>query len=237
MDFNVNIGSSEVLTLERAILIYGSRSNQGSFATVHAVKSNDADAQPQLGPGQLLTVDFIRDLIKSLSEEQKIEVFPETLLCRTELVTAWWAPPRTRMMFFHKESTLAEISGQKCVQPGLVFRVIGGSLAVVALASDERPTAKTRLCNAPYWNVYADGRVCHGTMRVPKTTTLDAMNAWEKAFFGSNFTHGVHGVSCKHPGGIEGLWREIATTQPSTFPCQHLRPHGKTLEEFLNKCT
>jgi len=55
---------------------------------------------------------------------------------------------------------------------------------VRALAENCRPSANTRLYNAPYWNTDAHGRVCLGSMRVPDETGITSLSAWENRCIG-----------------------------------------------------
>jgi PRTRC genetic system protein B len=58
------------------------------------------------------------------------------------------------------------------------------------LEGDERPSADTRLKVAPYWNTNdGEGRVCVGTMRTPDSDGVGGIEAWERGFFQSEFTH------------------------------------------------
>ena len=82
------------------------------------------------------------------------------------------------------------------------------------------------------WNVYLDGKVCHGTMRVPQDFSLESLPGWEKAFFGSNFSHTIRDEVCLHPAGSTGLWKQLASAS-GTFPVGFLKPSGDTLEEFV----
>ena len=53
------------------------------------------------------------------------------------------------------------MNGKLYPHPPLLFKACGSHLWVRALAKDERPTAETKLCMAPYWNCYDNGRVLH----------------------------------------------------------------------------
>jgi PRTRC genetic system protein B len=75
-----------------------------------------------------------------------------------------------------------------------------------ALAENRRPGSKTALMFAPYWNCDGAGRVCQGSMRVPGSLCLEAMEARESAFFESEFTHAANGARLTtHPEGFLGL--------------------------------
>jgi PRTRC genetic system protein B len=102
---------------------------------------------------------------------------------------------------------------------------------VWALEENRRPELETRLFMAPYWNTYEDGRVCHGSMPVPTTVTIDNLPRWSHAFFASQFTGSNLGIQqCSHPEGFLGLWRSIVGKK--TFPVEYLLPR-RTLRETL----
>lgn len=232
MDFDASIGESHIFRLQKAVLLYGSTPAQCTFATVHDVRFKDGEVVPSLGEAQLLRVEFLRELVKSLTANSPIEVLPENVLVRNELTTVWWRPAQRKTMFFHLETPLGVVNAQKFPIPSLVFRVAAGSLAVRALVENVRPVADTGLFLAPFWNVFEDGRVCHGSMRAPDDPSMKALDLWEKAFFGSNFTHTIRDAICTHPGGATGLWTELAG-KAGTFPQHYLKAANQTLQEFI----
>jgi PRTRC genetic system protein B len=233
MQFNASIGESHIFRLQQAVLLYGPNIHQCDFATVHHVRYATEDATPTLGEARLLTQDFLRDLVKCLSRAKGVEIFPENLLCHTEVMTGWWTPEHDRPLFFHTDTELAHLTGKTFPVPALVWRVHNGRLSVRALAQDLRPNATTSLRLAPFWNVYLDGTVCHGSMRVPTEHSVTDLKLWEKAFFGSNFSHTIRDEMCAHPGGAAGLWASLVGSE-GPFPVQYLQPAKQTLEEFFS---
>jgi PRTRC genetic system protein B len=236
MDFDVSIGESHIFRLQKAVLLYGQNPHTCSFATVHDVRFQDNEETPSLGEAQLLRADFLRELVKGLSSNCPTEILPEHVLVRNELVTAWWRPAQQRTMFFHPDTPLAPVDGKKFPIPPLVFRVVSGCLAVRALVESARPQADTPLSIAPFWNVFEDGRVCHGSMRAPDDTSLNALDLWENAFFGSNFTHTIRDSICLHPGGSEALWKDLAGNS-GLFPVIDLKRANQTLQEFISRAS
>jgi hypothetical protein len=90
METNINIGSSQVFRLQRAVLIYGTAEHRSGFATVHEVQRPFAEANPRLGPATLVTTEFVRELVKGLGRNTILEFLPDNVLARNEFVTAWW---------------------------------------------------------------------------------------------------------------------------------------------------
>ena len=232
MQFNVGIGDSSTMRLQRAVLLYGDNPKRCSFAAVHDVVPRKDDI-PTLGQARLLTVEFVRELIKSLGRNHPFEILPENVLFRNDFVTVWWVPAGTRPLFFHEETAAAALSARKFPIPPLVFQAAGHALYVRALAENRRPEASTSLFVAPFWNVYANGSVCQGFMRSPKDNSLASLQAWERAFFGSNFTHTIRDKVCQHPGSAIGMWQELAE-KPGPFPVEYLVPLKQTLQDFIS---
>ncbi len=139
-----------------------------------------------------------------------VEFLPESVLARTERLIAWWTPPQKRAMFFGTtQGDMAGINGAIFPQPSLVWLAMDHSLSIRALKENRRPAADTKLCVAPYWNVYDTGSVCLGSMRAPDAFTVAAIPQWERSFYESEFTHGNVGTLTRHPGGFEGLWKDL----------------------------
>jgi PRTRC genetic system protein B len=108
------------------------------------------------------------------------------------------------------------------------------SLTVFALASGKRPTEKTKLYHAPFFNVYENGNVCMGTVdvRIKNSASLEELtSAWENYFFNSNFSHLMN----KHnpiKGSMANFWKEqVKTGKP--FPKKVLVMAAKTIKNLL----
>jgi PRTRC genetic system protein B len=164
------------------------------------------------------------------------EVLPEYVLARTPDLTAWWSRARPRLMFFGAGSKETRaLNGKMFPHSALVFMIQGRELFVRALAENRRPTANTRLCNAPYWNTDAHGRVCLGSMRVPDESGVASLAGWENAYFASEFTHPSGAVRLTtHRGGFLGLWSCLAGRKRA-FPVKFLAESKQTLQEFVER--
>lgn len=82
-------------------------------------------------------------------------------------------------------------SGKVQVPPMLWF-ADKENLFVFALATDRRPTEKTPLYYAPFFNVYEDGAVCMGTVSIDIKNSVSVeefIQVWEDYFFNSYFSH------------------------------------------------
>ena len=226
-----HFGSNRSYGLSKAILVYSD--GQEAFATVHEPRDSPDGGPPYLDAGEPLTMDFLRQLTKGLGQTVQREILPANVLARTPDLIVWWTKPRRRVMFYSDSSDGRTLNGQVFPQPPLVFRVCGSELAIRALAESKRPTSQTPLMFAPYWNCDGAGRVCQGSMRVPGTLCLEAMKAWERAFFESEFTHAAIGARLTtHPEGFLGLWRDL-TGRAEAFPAELLVKSGDTLASFV----
>lgn len=233
MDAHVRIGDNRVFGLKQAVLLYqeGSR----AFATLHEVKSR-SDEAPYLCAGQSVTTGFLQTLAKGLGASTAAEVLPEHVLARTPELIVWWSRAQRRLMFFGAGNAEAtKLNGKMYPHPALIFMIHGRELFVRALAEDCRPTADTRLKNAPYWNTDAHGRVCLGSMRVPEEVSVGSLSGWESAYFASEFTHPSGAVRLTtHPGGFLGLWSSLAGRKQN-FPVKFLADGKQTLQEFVER--
>jgi PRTRC genetic system protein B len=235
MEVDFQIGKSFHFKLHKALLIYtGNGEDRGNaFVTLHDVTG---ERPPVLGPAQTLTQDFLFDLASKMYKDVSVEILPENILARTSDVLMWWTPAKTRPMFFgtRDESVLASLSGKVFPHPALVFVASGRCLAVRALRTSERPTERTKLYVAPYWNVYPEGGVCLGSAPAPKVSNVAAIKQWERAFFTSNFTHpnGSQKLT-NHKGGFAGMWASLPGRK--SFPERQLVDSKETLGAFLKR--
>src|SRR5574338_1663748 len=98
MNAYVDIGGSEVLTLQGALLVY--RGGSRGFVTWHEVRRSGTDGAPFLGEAQELTTDFVHHLAQGLGTAVPTEILPENILARTAEIVAWWTPAKAQTMFF-----------------------------------------------------------------------------------------------------------------------------------------
>jgi PRTRC genetic system protein B len=230
----MQIGKSRDFHLKQAILIYEDQVSQlEKFATVHPVAKGQ-DQEASLGPGTLLTIDFLESLYRGLRRAPRAILLPENVLAYTSDMLAWWTPPRLHRMFFSDGAEdRGAINGAIFPHPALVWKVQRGSLFLRALDVSARPKPESMLMVAPYWNTAADnGHVCEGDMRRPKHTDIATMVEWEEGFFNSRFTHpsGI-GKLTSHAGGFIGLWAELMGE--GQFPAKYLMPCRQTLAQFI----
>lgn len=229
------------MQLSRAILLYEA---QGvAIATLHSILVNEG--VPTLLPGQCLTREHLMELMGRLSNAPVAkQLLSENVLCDTGCL-CWWKPAcRAPIFFSTKEKKFnQEVSGKEVLHPPLLFLAKPGRLQIFALKENERPTAETVLCRAPYYNLYDEGAMCRGNVRLPEVCQVRDIPIWEKAFFETNFTHSNIGGQklTTHPGGHDGLWREMAApvktwcSGKEVFPGEMLIPLKLTLQEAVNK--
>jgi len=164
------------------------------------------------------------------------EILPANVLVRTSELLVWWTPAQYRTLFFGEQSEAGkDLSGKRYPLPPLVFKVSGGTLWVRALEKNERPTSITTLKTAPFWNGNDAGQICIGTMRVPRSSGVEAMEGWERGFFQSEFTH-AYGAArlTSFPGGFLDLCRHLVGSR-KPFPVEYLTDARETLRQFVER--
>jgi PRTRC genetic system protein B len=227
----VGIGGNWEFKLSEAVLVYRAGGGE-AFASLHRVKQDDSGV-PYLAPGESLTTAFVRSLAQGLGAQVKPEIFPDYVLACTPDLLVWWSPSQLRVMFFGgTDQEARKINGLVFAHPALVFKVLDKNLFVRAVATSSRPRPETHLKTAPYWNTDSRGLVCAGSMRVPESSDIASIPAWQDAYFQSQFTHAAGAVRLtSHPGGFIGLWRNLAGRK--RFPLRYLTDAGETLQEFV----
>ena len=232
MEPQIRIGHTCRFKLKQALLIY--RDDSAAFATLHEVQGGK-DQAPYLGPGQALSLSFLRSLARGLGSRMAPEILPENIIARTPDQIVWWSKAVHRVMFFEGGTPEAEaLNGHLYPHPPLVFKVCRQELYARALKCDARPSANTPLQTAPYWNTEGSrGLVCAGTMRIPQEVTADNISEWESAYFSSSFTHPSGAVRLTtHPEGFSGLWSSLADSR-GPFPTEFLTDATQTLRQFV----
>jgi PRTRC genetic system protein B len=144
----------------------------------------------------------------------------------------WYTKSQKRPLYFIEG--LGIPSGKAFVPP-MVWQASKNSLRVFALLNDRRPTEKTPLYCAPFFNIYEDGRVCMGSVSIDIKNSVsleEFTRAWEDYFFNSYFSH-LMGDNSPVKGNCVSLWKDLVATG-RTFPKEVLKRSNKTLKNLLS---
>lgn len=146
-------------------------------------------------------------------------------------VVIWFTKAMKREMYFSEN--LGIPNGTAHVPP-LLWVANRNRLFIYALRTDRRPTEKTMLYHAPFFNVSSDGCVCMGSVdvRIKKTASLEEFTtAWEHYFFNSYFSHLMNGHN-PVKGNCVSIWKHVIGSDEA-FPKEVLEKSNKTLKTLL----
>lgn len=143
----------------------------------------------------------------------------------------WYTKAQKRQLYFVNG---LDIPNGMTYVPPMIWYANKNSLSVFALTSDRRPTEKTPLYLAPFFNIYEDGKVCMGTVNISiknSASVEEFTTAWEDYFFNSYFSH-LLGRNSPIKGNCVNLWKELIQTG-KPFPKEVLKKNNKTLKNLL----
>lgn len=143
----------------------------------------------------------------------------------------WHSKAQKRQLYFVEN---LDIPNGIAYVPPMIWYANKNSLAVYALVSDRRPTEKTPLYCAPFFNIYQDGKVCMGSVNIniKNSASIEEFTlAWEDYFFNSYFSH-LLGNNSPIQGNCVNLWKELIQTG-KPFPKELLKKNNKTLKNLL----
>jgi PRTRC genetic system protein B len=143
----------------------------------------------------------------------------------------WYTKAQRRQLYFVNNLDIP--SGMAYVPP-MVWYANKNSLWVFALATDRRPTEKTPLYFAPFFNIYEDGKVCMGSVSIDiknSASVEEFTSAWEDYFFYSYFSH-LLGQNSPIKGNCVNLWKDLIQTG-KPFPKEVLKKNNKTIKNLL----
>lgn len=189
-----------------------------------------------------LTVNEAKALAKSLIVDEEIEkaflkskgiLSPNVLHINPSEKGSvlWYTKAQERQMYFVRN---LEINNGKAKVPAMLWIADKENLSVFALSSDKRPTEKTPLHYAPFFNVYNDGDVCMGTVDIKiknSASVEEFIEQWENYFFNSYFSHLV-GNHNPVDGNLVNLWKKLLESNEE-FPVKMLKKNNKTLKNLL----
>lgn len=153
-------------------------------------------------------------------------------------VVVWYRPACERNLNFNK--SVIKVNNSMAKIPATLYVVLNENLYVFALMTDERPLMGTKLYNAPFFNIYADGKVCLGTAPVGKIkakTFEKEAERFERGFYMAEQNGGQSEKNCKTQ--LTKLWPSLIKRN-IIFPSkQELLQHKqyKTLGILLEKVT
>jgi PRTRC genetic system protein B len=210
--------------------------------TVTYVEHFDMDKNGNPINAHPLTVREANVLAKSLqTDDEKNQAFlkPKGILPTNVLhinpnsekgTVLWYSKAQQRQLYFVNG---LEIPNGKAQVPPMLWFADKNSLTVFALANNRRPTAKTLLYHAPFFNIYEKGNVCMGTVSIEiknSASVEEFIQAWEDYFFNSYFSHSLSANLTKK--NIVTLWKSLINTN-KPFPIEVLKTNNKTLKNLL----
>jgi PRTRC genetic system protein B len=227
--------------LLNAILVYGDHNGgepSPAYATTHPIQHEDG--RPVITAGKPLSVQGLR-AIQTILDPSTQEILPECVLFAAGGVLAWWIPARQRLAFYRSRDERIGNCNAIIPHPPLVMVAsANGHWAIAALRHNRRPAPSTPLYRPPYMNVWLHkdnpGRICTGNVTTPANTMTGKMEAWENAFFDSEFTHpNANGNDfVRFPGGLTGLTVKLVAGCYKRFPTTRLIELGQDLQQFIH---
>jgi PRTRC genetic system protein B len=244
--FTAGLASEPAISPRSALLFHDTEHFGGSYWSGRCVASlheftTDTDGAPVIGAGRLLSMRDIEALLRSALKHQggAISLLPANVLSISGAHLAWTVPARMRPMLFN----MAGCPLKTLVAPWprlLLVATANGRLAVAALKERARPTAKTRLYNAPLMNVGCDGVVCTGTATLPGGCGIEDRVGWEAVLFDTAFSHVNNRLTLfqENDEPVDDrthfrFWDALARKKVETFPVERLVPMGMTVAEFI----
>jgi PRTRC genetic system protein B len=229
------------LILTNAILLYGPEGQQGqvvnrdgapAFASIHDIEHGEGS--PTIAAGEPLSRGHLRHWTEALGKIAAPEILPENVLVSHPDLVAWWTPEQVRPSYFNLSrppAKLKRLTGKTRMSlpyPAHLFVATRSGLGVYALPESRRPVADTPVLCSPVLNVFANGQLCWGNVRRPKTLAAASIPEFERAVFDSWSTHPNPGqeLSVTGKGGLVRLWDDLAASGVQRFPVARLRAFG-----------
>ncbi|HJU45774.1 MAG TPA: hypothetical protein VJ647_03275 [Chitinophagaceae bacterium] len=235
---NISCLLDDIYVPRKAIVIY---STLQKYAGKVYVEAYDMDTCGKPVNAHPLSIEESIHLSHALSIGDDTPAFPacKGLLSprllyinpRRDGFAIWHTPSQVVNILFRED--LGIVSGKAPVPP-LIWKATLNRLYVYAMAEEKKPTTKTPLCHAPFFNIHENGEVCMGTVDVSidKSCPLeDFMRQWENYFWNSRFSHLINNGS-PVKGDITQLWQQLVN-QCKTFPYHRLISNGRTIKDII----
>lgn len=229
----LTVSRSHDVALQGAILLYGARPEQFSYATAHVIQQ-DVGGRPVIGPGTPLNRQALIYAVRQVAKEAlpKGEFLTPNVLSISPTAVTWWCPAGERRVFFDCK----ELGKRSAVvpHPALVFQASHAGFRVFALCGEDRPVPTTVLHEPPYFNTWDQGKICIGSAHVPKQIDVASITGWEESFFNSAFTHpNVGGQRVNYERGAYAFWKDMLEGKFPNYPKTVLIPMNLTLADLI----
>lgn len=220
---------TDLLMPKAALIVYKNESNE-YFLELRSINKTG-----EMGEAFPVTYDFMNQIAKNYTESHDSipygKVPPQMLYCdvrKGHEKYVWYNKPGKHMMYF--KPGLGLENGEYDL-PGIIFMINSEYLHVYAY-KDKKIHEKTQLYEAPFFNVYSDGKVCLGNTEVTRPDNPDFtafIEYCEKTFWLSEFSHLIHS---RNPTK-SNLVLVTKACKDAPFNYEELQPLNKTLKDIL----
>lgn len=236
---NITDAFEDLLLPHKALLIYQSTRNQHDVY-VEAFDMDSKGFPVNAHPLNMEEAIALSDSLDHSPAMQRSFLKPKGLISDDVLYinpdkngfAIWYTKPQRVNLFFVKQ---LDIPCGNAAIPAMVWKASLESLHIYAVRENKKPTLKTPLYYAPFFNVYKTGRVCMGTVdiEINRHSTLETfMQAWQQYFLNSFFSHLIDEY-CPVSLNIVQLWQEQVNTNRK-FPLNTLVKNNKTIKDLLS---
>ena len=241
-EINVSVERQRSLKPELALIVYSEGPNMYGLEREKEIIQFKVTANGKFINPKALDMRSMQDIFNSMSGNASMEFLDTRILAMNNSSIVWYEPSRRTEIFFdcteaNRKDLNTLCKGRKIWWPALLFKLDHGILYCRALADNRRPTLKSKLYVAPLTHIDPQDRhVCTPPhLRFDPTASMIAnMQRYSEDFYHGIFGHATDGELTSHPGGHDGLWREILQAPGNRhFPNQYLKETNETLQDFL----
>ena len=239
---NVTVECRRKLSPELALIVYREGQNVYSSGKICEVIQFEITGQGEFVRPKALDIGCMQDIFNSTNGNVTMEFLDRRILALNNSSIVWYEPSRRAEIFFdcteaNRKDLNTLCKGKKIRWPALLFKLNHGALYCRALANNRRPTLQSKLYVAPLTHINpVNGHVCppRNLNFDPRISMIANMQRYSEDFYRGIFGHATDGEFTIHPGGHDGLWREILQSPANRrFPNQYLKETSKTLQNFL----
>lgn len=223
----------------KALVIYQSSTREQEHVFVEAYDMNKQGKPVNAHPLSIVEIAKLAECLNTGLELRSNYLKSSSLLPDKVLYiypsqngfAVWYTPEQEVSLLF--KDTLGIPSGKAYVPP-LIWKAGKEELEIYAFKSKSKPSAKTPLFCAPFFNLHANHKVCMGSVDTDMEnihSLEDFIGRWEQCYWNSYFSHMIAGTS-PVKGNIVQLWQALVNTHEK-FPLDVLITANKTIKDLL----
>ncbi len=200
----IRMGEEPSENRARLAVVFSGTAHALTSVTRHAIDNNQILDGEHLSPSELLELAVA--VLNGRNQAVSAEIIPSNVLTYNAQWMIWYQPSRVAPYWFSGSGN--ERQHVMIKWPAMLFEInrANRKFRCVALDSDDRPVASSKVYDLPIPNAYHGGGFCLGTASLPLKLELSSMAEIESCVYDAIKTHSSNNKAIKTGENPTAYW-------------------------------